>query len=48
LYAEGEKAKELFMLYGEKGHVFVQNGKEYTVYIRAVLPHEEVTNKIDQ
>ncbi len=48
VYVEGEKAKELFMLYGDKGHVFTQNGKEYTVYIRAVLPHEEITNIHDQ
>jgi hypothetical protein len=48
LYVEGENAKTLFNLYGEQGHMFTQNDKEYTVYIRAVLPHEEITNIYDQ
>lgn len=48
LYVEGEKAKELFTLYGDKGRLFTQNGKEYTVYMKAVLPHEEITNIYDQ
>lgn len=48
LYVDGEKAKEFFTLYGDNGHVFTQNGKEYTVYAMVVLPHEEITNIYDQ
>lgn len=45
LYAEGELAKELYSWYGDKGYVFTQDGKEYTVYIDVVLPHQELTNR---
>lgn len=45
LYADGELAKELYILYGDKGYIFTQDGKEYTVYMEIVLPHEELTNQ---
>jgi hypothetical protein len=48
IYLEGEKAKEVFQLFIDRGMVFSQNGKECTVYMRPVLPHEEVTNIFDQ
>ena len=44
MYADGETAKNIYILCGNKGAVFTQNGKEYTVYIKVVLPHEEITN----
>jgi hypothetical protein len=46
LFVDGDMAKEIFMLFGstDKGKVFSQNGKEYTVYIDVVLPHEKMTN----
>ena len=45
IYVDGELSKDLSRLYGYKNYVFVQNGKEYTVSINQVLPHEELTNK---
>jgi len=45
IYAEGEMAKELYALYGDKGYLFNENGKEYTVNMQIVLPHEKITNR---
>jgi hypothetical protein len=45
IYADGEKAKELYILYGNRSYVFIENGKEYTVDIQVVLPHQEITNR---
>lgn len=45
IYAEGTLAKELYALYGDKGYLFNENGKEYTVNMQIVLPHEEITNR---
>jgi len=46
MYVDGDAAKEIYMLFDDTnaGKVFTQNGKEYTVYIDIVLPHEKVTN----
>jgi hypothetical protein len=44
IYADGETAKELYILYGDKSYVFTQNGREYTVDIQIVLPHQKITN----
>jgi hypothetical protein len=46
VYLDGEMAKEIFMLFASKenGIVFSQNGNEYMVYIRVILPHEKLTN----
>jgi len=42
LYAEKEEAKEIFALFDNKVSikVFNQNGKEYTVEIKIILPHQ--------
>jgi hypothetical protein len=47
VYVDGQKAKEIFMFFeGKEGEVvFSQNGKEYIVYIRVILPHEKITNE---
>lgn len=45
IYADGEIAKNLYLLYGDKQYVFIENGKEYTVSIQTILPHQELTNK---
>jgi len=45
MYVDGELAKELYILYGDKSYVFTENGKEYTVDIQVVLPHQEITNR---
>ena len=45
IYADGEIAKNLYLLYGDKQYVFIENGKEYTVSIQVILPHQELTNK---
>jgi hypothetical protein len=47
VYVDGERAKEIFKLFeGKEGDViFSQNGKEYIVYIRVILPHEKITNE---
>lgn len=44
LYVDGIIAKEIYILFEDttKGKVFIQNGKEFTVYIEVVLPHEIV------
>lgn len=46
IYADGDVAQEIYALYDStnQGMVFTQDGKEYTVYIDVVLPHEKVTN----
>ena len=46
MFIDGEMAKEIYMLIGgtNKGVVFSQDGKEYTVYLDVVLPHEKITN----
>lgn len=46
MFVDGDMAKEIYMLIGgtNKGMVFSQNAKEYTVYIDVVLPHEKMTN----
>ncbi len=46
MFIDGDMAKEIYMQIGgtNKGMVFSQNGKEYTVYIDVVLPHEKMTN----
>jgi hypothetical protein len=45
-YVDGDVAKDIYLLFASPfaGEVFSQNGKEYTVYIDVVLPHEKVTN----
>ncbi len=45
IYVDGETAKKLYVLYSDKSYVFTQNGKEYTVDIQIVLPHQEITNR---
>jgi hypothetical protein len=45
IYLDGEVAKNLYLLYGDKNYFFTQNGKEYTVTIQVVLPHQELTNR---
>jgi hypothetical protein len=46
MYVDGDAAKEIYLLFDNTnaGKVFTQNGREYTVYINVVLPHEKVTN----
>jgi hypothetical protein len=46
VYVDGNVAKEIYMLFDNtnQGKVFTQDGKEYTVYIDIVLPHEKITN----
>lgn len=46
MYVDGDMAKEIYMLFdsANAGEVFTQNGKEYTLYIDIILPHEKVTN----
>ncbi len=46
MFIEGDMAKEIYLQFGgtNKGMVFSQNAKEYTVYIDVVLPHEKMTN----
>lgn len=50
IYLDGDWAKEIYMLYENtnQGNVFTQDGKEYTIYIDIVLPHEKVTNSVYQ
>lgn len=45
-FVDGGMAKEIYLLLGNTnvGKVFVQNGKEYTVYMLVVLPHEKLIN----
>ncbi len=45
-FVEGEMAKEIFTLFAnpQMGQVFTQNGKEFTVCIQVMLPHEMLTN----
>ena len=44
IYVDGNTAKEIYTLFGDttKGKVFIQNGKEFTVHIEVILPHEIV------
>jgi hypothetical protein len=46
IYVDGTTAKEIYMMFdgANGGIVFTQAGKEYTVYVDIVLPHEKVTN----
>jgi hypothetical protein len=46
MFVDGDIAKEIYLLVGgtNKGMVFSQEAKEYTVYIDVVLPHEIMTN----
>ena len=46
IFVEGNAVKEIYLMFDKtnEGKVFIQNGKEYTVYIDIVLPHETVTN----
>jgi len=46
IYVNGNAAKEIYLKFDDtnEGKVFIQNGKEYTVYIKIVLPHEKITN----
>jgi len=46
MYVDGETAKQIYILFdnANAGKVFNQDGKEYTVYINVILPHEKVTN----
>jgi hypothetical protein len=45
MYIDGDMAKEIYLLFeGTNIKVFSQNGKEYIVYIRILLPHEKVMN----
>jgi hypothetical protein len=45
-YVDGETAKEIYSLFEDTnaGKVFTQDGKEYTMYIYVVLPHEKLSN----
>ena len=48
MYVDGDSAKEIYMLFDNNtygGKLFTQNGKEYTVYIEVILPHEVLTNE---
>jgi hypothetical protein len=46
LYVDGDMAKEIYLLFKDTSgsKVFLQNGKEYFVYIRVLLPDEKVKN----
>ena len=46
MYIDGEMAKDIYMFINnsETGGMFTQNGKEYLVFIRVLLPHEKVIN----
>ena len=46
IYVDGNMAKEIYLFFeGSNGwKVVSQNGKEYIVYIRVLLPHEKVRN----
>lgn len=46
IYIDGDMAKEIYLFFkGSDGSKVVsQNGKEYIVYIRVLLPHEKVKN----
>lgn len=46
IYIDGNSAKEIYVLFEntDSSGVFTQNGKEYIVYIRVLLPHEKITN----
>lgn len=46
IYVDGNMAREIYMRFESvnAGKVFIQNGKEYTVYLDVILPHERVTN----
>lgn len=46
IFVQGNAAKEIYLMFDStnEGKVFTQNGKEYTVYIDIVLPHEKVTS----
>jgi len=44
IYVDGDIAKELYRLYGDKIYVFTENGTEYTVSMEAILPHQELRN----
>ena len=48
IFVEGDQAKELYSACGSKVCMFSEKGKEYTVQIRAVLPHEELTRVFEQ
>lgn len=45
-FVEGEMANDIYTLFvnPQLGQVFTQNGKEYTVRIQVLLPHEVLTN----
>lgn len=46
IFVEGNAAKEIYLMFDStnEGKVFMQNDKEYTVYIDIVLPHEKVVS----
>jgi len=46
IYVDGDMAEKiyLFLRDTDRETVFLQNGREYVVYIRVLLPHEKVTN----
>jgi hypothetical protein len=45
IFAEGETAEKIFALfdYSAKWQIFIENGSEYTVFARPVLPHESLS-----
>jgi hypothetical protein len=45
-YIDGDLAKEIYTLFENvyAPKLFIQNGKEYTVYFSIILPHEKLTN----
>jgi hypothetical protein len=45
MYVDGDMAKEVYLFFvGAHTKVVSQNGKEYIVYLRVLLPHEKVKN----
>ena len=47
MYVDGDAAKNIYMFFFDsvyRSRVFIQNGKEYTVNIKVILPHEQVSN----
>lgn len=45
IYIDGDLAKEIYLFFEGAGErVVLQNGKEYIVYLRVLLPHEKVKN----
>lgn len=45
IYIDGDMAKEIYLFFeGTDTKVVSQNGKEYIVYLRVLLPHEKVKN----